>query len=204
MYGTIIGIKVINLQTLMVSRLLGKVENGERFTKLALFQGAAKRDASLKGSGKDYSVQSDGTPMNDPTVMSAAVGSQRVYLFSTREPDEENGEGDDKEKDRDVYNEKPSLEEARNATGGKNGLGGANGSVESITVLGHLAHEYRRRIVQTLSKRVSENGRELHHALQKWLLRRCHLPQSNQRVHDSNRRSFRRRHRRYLHLGQRV
>ena len=94
MYGTIIGIKVINLQTLMVSRLLGKVENGERFTKLALFQGAAKRDASLKGSGKDYSVQSDGTPMNDPTVMSAAVGSQRVYLFSTREPDEENGEGE--------------------------------------------------------------------------------------------------------------
>ena len=131
MYGTIIGIKVINLQTLMVSRLLGKVENGERFTKLALFQGAAKRDASLKGSGKDYSVQSDGTPMNDPTVMCAAVGSQRVYLFSTREPDEENGEGDDKEKDRDVYNEKPSLEEARNATGGKNGLGGANGSASN-------------------------------------------------------------------------
>ena len=131
MYGTIIGIKVINLQTLAVSRLLGKVENGERFTKLALFQGAAKRDASLKGSGKDYSVQSDGTPMNDPTVMSAAVGSQRVYLFSTREPDEENGEGDDKEKDRDVYNEKPSLEEARNATGGKNGLGGANGSASN-------------------------------------------------------------------------
>jgi peptidylprolyl isomerase domain and WD repeat-containing protein 1 len=63
--------------------------------------------------------------------MSAAVGSQRVYLFSTREPDEENGEGDDKEKDRDVYNEKPSLEEARNATGGKNGLGGANGSASN-------------------------------------------------------------------------
>ena len=128
MYGTLIGIKVVNLKTLVVSRLLGKVENGERFTKLALFQGAAKRDASLKGSGKDYSVQSDGTPMNDPTIMCAAVGSQRVYLFSTREPEEENGEGDGNEKGRDVFNEKPSLEDARNATGGKNGLDGANGS----------------------------------------------------------------------------
>ena len=128
MYGTLIGIKVVNLKTLVVSRLLGKVENGERFTKIALFQGAAKRDASLKGSGKDYSVQSDGTPMNDPTIMCAAVGSQRVYLFSTREPEEENGEGDGNEKGRDVFNEKPSLEDARNATGGKNGLDGANGS----------------------------------------------------------------------------
>jgi peptidylprolyl isomerase domain and WD repeat-containing protein 1 len=132
MYGTIIGIKMINLKTLVVSRLLGNVENGERFTKLALFQGAAKRDASLKGSGKDYSVQSDGTPMNDPTLMCAAVGSQRVYLFSTREPEEEDGEGGDNEKGRDVFNEKPSLEDTRNATiGGTNGLGGASGGASN-------------------------------------------------------------------------
>ena len=39
--------------------------------------------------------------MNDPTIMCAAVGSQRVYLFSTREPEEENGEGDGNEKGRD-------------------------------------------------------------------------------------------------------
>ena len=48
MYGTLIGIKVVNLKTLVVSRLLGKVENGERFTKLTLFQGAM-RNGPLKG-----------------------------------------------------------------------------------------------------------------------------------------------------------
>ena len=43
MYGTIIGIKVINLQTLMVSRLLGKVENGERFYEIGVIPRRRKK-----------------------------------------------------------------------------------------------------------------------------------------------------------------
>jgi peptidylprolyl isomerase domain and WD repeat-containing protein 1 len=117
-----LGIKVVNLTTLVCSRLLGKVENAERFTKIALFQGAAKRDSSLKGSGKDYSVQADGTSVNDPTIMACAVGSQRVYLFSNREP--EDNDDDTEGKGRDVFNEKPTTIENNNTRNGSNGGGG--------------------------------------------------------------------------------
>ena len=55
---------------------------------------------------------------------------RNAYLFSTREPEEENGEGDGNEKVRRI-NEKPSLEGAR-THGGKNGLDGANGSARVI------------------------------------------------------------------------
>mgnify|MGYP002633298559 CR=1 FL=1 len=121
-YANLLGIKVVNLTTLVCSRLLGKVENAERFTKIALFQGAAKRDSSLKGSGKDYSVQADGTSVNDPTIMACAVGSQRVYLFSNREP--EDNDDDTEGKGRDVFNEKPTTIENNNTRNGSNGGGG--------------------------------------------------------------------------------
>jgi hypothetical protein len=42
-YPTLLGVKVVNLVTNGVARLLGKVENTERFLKLALYQGVPKK-----------------------------------------------------------------------------------------------------------------------------------------------------------------
>ena len=41
-YTTLIGIKIINLETNKVSRIIGRIENSERFLNLALFQGIPK------------------------------------------------------------------------------------------------------------------------------------------------------------------
>ncbi|KAA8544222.1 hypothetical protein F0562_022234 [Nyssa sinensis] len=58
-YATLLGIKVVNLHTNKVSRILGKVENNDRFLRIALYQG----DRSSKKK-------------------------HRIYLFSRREPEE--------------------------------------------------------------------------------------------------------------------
>ena len=80
-----------------LARLLGKVENTERFTTLALFQGRAKVGANMIGSGLKI-VEED-----DPIIFCAAFKKSRFYLFSRREPEEP--EGDD-QPGRDVFNEK--------------------------------------------------------------------------------------------------
>lgn len=48
-YPTLLGIKVVNLETNAISRLLGKVENTERFLGLALYQGVPKKVRRLDG-----------------------------------------------------------------------------------------------------------------------------------------------------------
>ena len=50
-YPTLIGIKVLNLTTNRVVRLMGKVENTERFARLAMFQGVPQKDKRSRGSG---------------------------------------------------------------------------------------------------------------------------------------------------------
>ncbi len=43
LYPTLLGVKVVNLVTNGISRVLGKVENSERFLGLALYQGVPKK-----------------------------------------------------------------------------------------------------------------------------------------------------------------
>ena len=70
--------QVVNLVTNRVARIIGKVENTERFLQLALYQGipgrAKRMGAGLKG------------PESDPTLVACAYNRQRLYLFSRREP----------------------------------------------------------------------------------------------------------------------
>ena len=96
-YASVVGIKVISVRSSRLARLLGKVENTERFTTLALFQGRAKVGANMIGSGLKI-VEED-----DPIIFCAAFKKSRFYLFSRREPEEP--EGDD-QPGRDVFNEK--------------------------------------------------------------------------------------------------
>ena len=102
LYPSIVGIKVIAIETCRLARLLGKVENLERFAMLALFQGQAQLDKSTLGSGLKIIDEAD------PTLFCAAFKRSRFYLFSRREPDEPEG---DEQLGRDVFNEKPSKED---------------------------------------------------------------------------------------------
>eukprot|EP00308_Calcidiscus_leptoporus_P024452 CAMPEP_0119354182 /NCGR_PEP_ID=MMETSP1334-20130426/3213_1 /TAXON_ID=127549 /ORGANISM="Calcidiscus leptoporus, Strain RCC1130" /LENGTH=613 /DNA_ID=CAMNT_0007367667 /DNA_START=39 /DNA_END=1880 /DNA_ORIENTATION=- len=101
-FASVVGIKVIALETSTLVRLLGKVENTERFTHVALFQGRAKLSATMIGSGGKVTLD------EDPTLLCCAFKKSRFFLFSSREPQEPEG---DEAVGRDVFNEKPSKED---------------------------------------------------------------------------------------------
>lgn len=63
-----------------VVRILGKVENTERYWRLALFQGApAKRKTKLLSAGPESKA-----PAADPLLVALAYKRQRFYVFSRR------------------------------------------------------------------------------------------------------------------------
>ncbi|KAF3821713.1 hypothetical protein GH733_009755 [Mirounga leonina] len=100
LYGTMLGIKVINVETNRCVRILGKQEN-IRVMQLALFQGIAKKHRAattieMKASENPVlqNIQAD------PTI------------FTKREPEDTKSA----DSDRDVFNEKPSKEEVMAAT----------------------------------------------------------------------------------------
>ena len=69
-----------------VARIIGKVENTERFLRIALFQGSLMKRA---GAIARLPGGSDGkTTEADPTIVATAFQRQRFYLFSKREPED--------------------------------------------------------------------------------------------------------------------
>ncbi|RMC04471.1 hypothetical protein DUI87_18916 [Hirundo rustica rustica] len=112
LYGTMLGIKVINVETNRCIRILGKQEN-IRMMQLALFQGVAKKHRAaitieMKASENPVlqNIQAD------PTVICTAFKKNRFYMFTKREPEDTKSA----DSDRDVFNEKPSKEEVMAAT----------------------------------------------------------------------------------------
>ena len=97
-YPTLIGIKVLNLTTNRVVKLIGKVENTERFCGLALYEPSNKKLRKIPDA-----ESSSNQATADPTLFCSAFHKQRFYMFTQREPelDETDTQG------RDVYNEKP-------------------------------------------------------------------------------------------------
>lgn len=125
LYPTLLGIKIVNIETNKLVKVLGKVENSDRFLRVALFQGKLKVNTQLEkhltgssGVKKDAVIMSDDTERNnlsDPTLFCTSFKRNRFFLFTTREPDEDDddpngGTG------RDVFNEKPTLEESQVAS----------------------------------------------------------------------------------------
>ncbi|OQR90485.1 peptidylprolyl isomerase domain and WD repeat-containing protein 1 [Thraustotheca clavata] len=119
LFPTLLGIKIINIETNKLARVLGKVENTERFMHLCLFQGTPnvntqfQKHASTQAAKK--LVMSDPKAKNetDPTVFTTAFKKSRFYCFSSREPVEDDGTEDS---GRDVFNEKPTLDAGHIAT----------------------------------------------------------------------------------------
>ncbi|XP_071507877.1 peptidylprolyl isomerase domain and WD repeat-containing protein 1-like [Diadema antillarum] len=114
LYATMLGIKILNLHTNRISRIIGKQEN-VRFLHLSLYQGKpsgskAAMTIEMKAS-ENPSLQAT---ESDPTLVCSAFKKNRFYLFSRREPDDVKSN----EAERDVFNEKPSKEEQMAATQG--------------------------------------------------------------------------------------
>ncbi|KAH7510564.1 hypothetical protein FEM48_ZijujUnG0112000 [Ziziphus jujuba var. spinosa] len=106
-YATLLGIKVVNLHTNKVSRILGKVENNDRFLRIALYQGDRSSKKVRKIPTAAANANENKEPLIDPTLVCCAFKKHRIYLFSRREPEEP----EDASKGRDVFNEKPPPDE---------------------------------------------------------------------------------------------
>lgn len=102
LYPTMIGIKLVNVVANKIIRVIGKVENTERFLAISLYQGRAV------GSIDTGDVRHDA--QYDPTLICAAWKKNRFYLFTRREPQEPNEE-DLLNTGRDVFNERPPKDE---------------------------------------------------------------------------------------------
>lgn len=70
---------MVNLVTNQLVRIIGKVENTERFLQLAVYQGGlgkkSKKVATLANA------QDKKTPTSDPTLLCCAFKKNRLYLF---------------------------------------------------------------------------------------------------------------------------
>ncbi|KAL6196131.1 hypothetical protein ACLB2K_031746 [Fragaria x ananassa] len=111
-YPTLLGIKVVNLQTNKVARILGKVENSDRFLRIALYQGDRSSKKVRKIPAAAANANESKEPLSDPTLICCAFKKHRIYLFSQREPEEP----EDATKGRDVFNEKPPADELLDAS----------------------------------------------------------------------------------------
>lgn len=109
LYCTLDGIKVINLVTNKCSRVLGKAENATRFLHISLYQG--RPDEHKVTMNMDVATTDNPTIaknlMEDPTLFCTAYQKERFYMFHRQNAIEDKQE---KLKDRDIFNEKPSKD----------------------------------------------------------------------------------------------
>ncbi|KAG8985667.1 hypothetical protein FRB90_004515 [Tulasnella sp. 427] len=105
-YPTLLGIKVVNIVTNRVARLLGKDETG-RWLNLTLYQGApAKKGLTTIAMAASANPILQTKEARDPTLFCTAYKRPRFYMFTRTEPEDNKAGGD-----RDVFNEKPTREE---------------------------------------------------------------------------------------------
>jgi len=105
-YPSMVGVKIVNIHTNKLVRVLGKVEQTERFLGLPLFQGKPMRKQVEPGTAV-VEGENDSGEMMDPLAVCTAYKKQRFYIFSTREPPESTADHG-----RDIFNEKPTKEDA--------------------------------------------------------------------------------------------
>mmetsp|Transcript_46289 Transcript_46289/g.53346 ORF Transcript_46289/g.53346 Transcript_46289/m.53346 type:complete len:669 (+) Transcript_46289:30-2036(+) len=98
-YTTLLGIKVVNVISKEVIRVLGLVENTERFVRLTLYQGRLPKIHKTTVVGDSKSSVDE----LDPMVIATAYKKNRFYFFSRREPAEME---DPSNYGRDIFNEK--------------------------------------------------------------------------------------------------
>jgi len=105
-YPSMVGVKVVNVHTNKLVRILGKVEQTERFLGIALFQGKPMKKKVETGEAV-VEGENDSKEMADPIALCTAYKKPRFFQFSTREPPETTADFG-----RDIFNEKPTKEDA--------------------------------------------------------------------------------------------
>ncbi|KAJ3207647.1 AAA ATPase midasin, partial [Entophlyctis luteolus] len=122
-YASILGIKILNIETNRVVRLIGKMEN-QRFLNLSLYQGAPKKKGLIThamAASENSTLRENDTL--DPTLFCTAYKRNRFYMMTRREPDSDTSAATGNASGgvgRDIFNEKPSREEQTVAAGGAN------------------------------------------------------------------------------------
>lgn len=105
LYATMIGIKLVNIETNKCVKILGKSDN-IRPLFVALFQGKSKKSNAAVTIEQEASENPTlASAVNDPVVFCTAYKKQRFYLYSRRLP------SDLQDIDRDIFNEQPSKED---------------------------------------------------------------------------------------------
>lgn len=102
LYSTPLGIKIVALHSNTLVRLLGEKES-LRFTVFDLYQGIPNRKALSVEMAASENPALMSVNEVDPTIFAAAHKKNRIYIFSSREFEED--------KDRDIINEKPTRED---------------------------------------------------------------------------------------------
>jgi peptidylprolyl isomerase domain and WD repeat-containing protein 1 len=105
-FPTLVGVKIVNLHTNKLVKILGKVEQTERFCGAALYQGKSMRKKIDAGAAIMEDDQGE-LEKTDPTIFTFAYKKNRVYLFTHREPPESTTD-----MGRDIFNEKPTAADA--------------------------------------------------------------------------------------------
>ncbi|KAJ3110652.1 hypothetical protein HDU96_006392 [Phlyctochytrium bullatum] len=137
-YATLLGIKIVNIETNKVSRVLGRMEN-HRFMNLALYQGAPKKKnlITYAMAASDNAVIKE-SELIDPSLFCTAYERNRFFIFTNRDPNTDEallGPG----QSRDIFNEKPSREEQTVASMSQSNLKASLGSQAIIhTTMGDI------------------------------------------------------------------
>lgn len=69
------------MHTNTVARILGKVENNDRFLKIALYQGDRSSKKVRKIPTAAANANESKEPLTDPTLLCCAFKKHRIYLF---------------------------------------------------------------------------------------------------------------------------
>jgi peptidylprolyl isomerase domain and WD repeat-containing protein 1 len=118
-YATLNGIKIVNIVTNRMVRLLGRDET-HRFTNLALYQGAPKKKeiTTLEMAASENPLLADAEAI-DPILFCTAFRKARFFMFTIDMeeyvPVEVKIESSSVKGDRDVYNERPTRDDRATA-----------------------------------------------------------------------------------------
>jgi len=106
-FASLAGIKVVNIVTDKVVRVLGRPEH-LRFLQVSLYQNLIKQ-SNTSTTAEMLVSENPGMDegFTDPTLFCTAFKKNRFYLFSKRQPKDTSSV----DSDRDVFNEKPTKED---------------------------------------------------------------------------------------------
>ncbi|KAI3331911.1 hypothetical protein HD806DRAFT_173718 [Xylariaceae sp. AK1471] len=167
LYGSLVGVKVLNTFTNQVVKVFGKDEH-LRPVNLAIYQGQPQKKGvttvAMAASNNPLLQESE---TRDPILFATSVGKVRFYLFTNEE--------EISRSERDVQNEKPTLLNAKKAAQAKKAETGTSAIIHTsygdihIRLFPDAAPKAVENFV-THSKRGYYNGTIFHRVIRKFMI----------------------------------